>query len=79
MSRTSATITVDCDRCGESLDEMPLTPLAGGGWDDRNVKRTLESYGWRVTKDADICDNCVADESEQADDAVAGELKDSTD
>ena len=66
MSRTSPSINVDCDRCGESLEDIGLTSLAGGGWDDRNVKRLLESYGWRVTKEADICDNCLAEEAENA-------------
>jgi len=56
--RTDAYITVTCDVCGESNEEVDLTALAGGGWDDRNVKRWLERYGWLVDGDRDICPDC---------------------
>lgn len=59
-------IHVECDKCGEVTDGFDLTPLAGGGWDDRNVKPKLKRWGWRVTGNETICTECVAIEAEKA-------------
>ena len=52
------TITASCDGCGDE-EEMELTPLAGGSWDDRNVKRTLEKRGWVFDGDKCYCEDCA--------------------
>ncbi len=52
-------ITVTCDECGVETEPMGLTSLAGGGWDDRNIKRRLERMNWKVDGEKTICDECV--------------------
>jgi len=38
-------VSVTCDYCGDE-DSLPLTPLAGGCYDERNIKGDLETRGW---------------------------------
>ena len=54
--------TVTCDTCGCEL-EFDLTALAGGGWDDRNIRPKLVQWKWKVENDGDIttCPDCVED------------------
>ena len=52
------TITVECDKCGD-CDEVGLTPLNRGNWDDRNVRRKLISSGWTIDDDdKTYCTEC---------------------
>lgn len=51
-------ISVECDKCGEASDPMGLTMLAGGGWDDRNVRPRLKREGWLVEGNSTICPEC---------------------
>ncbi len=57
MARTEPMIFVECDKCGDSW-EFGLTPLAGGGWDDRNMSRALEKEGWLVSEENEFCEEC---------------------
>lgn len=59
------TISVTCDVCGTTIDEFPLTPLAGGGWDARNVPSVLKRYGWIADGKQHICDACAAESDEE--------------
>lgn len=59
-----AFIYVDCDNCGE-VEHLGLTPLAGGGWDERDVVSELERMGWILPhgKDGDtFCQEECAEE-----------------
>lgn len=55
MPINEARITASCDWCDETTDEMDLTPLAGGGWDARNIPRKLDRLGWQVDGDKVFC------------------------
>lgn len=55
-------ISVTCDRCHGTSDNLEMTPLAGGGWDARNVPATMERSGWKVSGDEHVCDDCLAQE-----------------
>lgn len=57
MSRTDAFIRVVCDQCEVEM-EVELTALAGGGWDERNVKGQLRRDGWTTDGDTELCDEC---------------------
>lgn len=57
-------IEVECDKCNEVSDPMGLTMLAGGGWDDRNIKPRITREGWRIEGNETICPECVAAEAE---------------
>ena len=61
--RSNAYITVMCDNCGE-YEEVPLTPIARGGYDGRGVDDWLTRRGWRVDAGEDICESCVEEENE---------------
>jgi hypothetical protein len=61
MGINEPTIKVECDKCGES-DEYDLTMLAGGGWDDRNLKRKMERGGWVIVGPDAFCSNCAPEE-----------------
>lgn len=50
-------ITVTCDTCGVDVD-FDLTMLAGGGWDDRNVRPKLVRWKWKVDGETTICPEC---------------------
>jgi len=47
-----------CDECGEMSHSMDLTMLAGGGWDDRNVKPELKRMGWTIDGERTVCPEC---------------------
>ena len=59
------TIRAMCDRCKVDSDEMEMTALAGGGYDERNVAGTLKRWGWRVEGDRTVCPECVEAEAEK--------------
>lgn len=55
-----AIVHVECDKCGEVTDAMDLTPLAGGGWDARNIPKRLKREGWHIEADGKtMCPECV--------------------
>ena len=41
-----------------------MTSLAGGGYDERNLKNDLKRAGWKMDGENFICPNCV-EEKEQ--------------
>lgn len=47
-------IYVDCDYCG-SGEELDMTPLARGAWDDRDLEDTLTKLGWIIQGDYTFC------------------------
>lgn len=51
-------LKVECDKCGDS-SEYDLTMLAGGGWDDRNLKRQMDRDGWVIKGHDVFCSNCA--------------------
>lgn len=53
------TISVTCDTCGTTFDDLEMTPLAGGGWDARNIPAMLKRYNWKVDGDTHTCDDCL--------------------
>lgn len=53
-------IQIVCDACEEVVDELDLTMLAGGGWDDRNVKPRLKRTGWTIDGETTVCPDCVS-------------------
>lgn len=65
--RSDATVMVICDECETYDEQVELTALAGGGWDERNVDGQLKRHGWRKDGDRDICPACC----EEAPDADA--------
>ena len=54
------TLSVTCDKCGTTFDNLELTPLAGGGWDARNIESVLSRYQWITDGDRHICDDCAS-------------------
>lgn len=58
MGISDPKIEIVCDSCNQVVDEMGLTSLAGGGWDDRNVKPRLKRTGWKVDGEVTICPDC---------------------
>lgn len=64
MSRTDASITVSCDKCGYE-EQYGLCALAGRAWDDRHINGSLKRDGWRVDGDGDICASCVDEAAER--------------
>ena len=61
MSREGVTLTIYCDNisCTEDIN-LPLCPLADGGWDARNINRQLERAGWGSSEDyEDLCPYCM--------------------
>ena len=61
-------ITATCDKCGGESEQMDLCSLAGGGWDERNIKRTLEREGWKVDGNNAYCEDCSAEMAEEDED-----------
>jgi hypothetical protein len=57
--RSDPIITITCDRCQIYEDEVGMTPLAGGGYDERNIDGELRRGGWKKEGDSDICPDCV--------------------
>lgn len=56
-----AYIKVWCNRCKREED-VELTRTARG-WDDRDVKSTLESWGWLyIDDDTQYCEECSPDD-----------------
>lgn len=53
-------LVVECDECTVETDPLPLCSLAGGGWDERHIKATLEKMGWFVERDRTVCEECYA-------------------
>lgn len=62
-------IYVECDKCEFVSDAIDLTLLAGGGWDARNVRRTLQRDGWIVEGNGDetFCPECAESYTPQVD------------
>lgn len=58
MRSASAYILVTCDKCQKCEEQVNLTPLAGGAYDERGVDETLKHWGWSVGA-WDICPECV--------------------
>lgn len=59
------TVNVLCDFCEDYEEDIELTTLAGGSYDERGVDRELESNGWKIKGDKDKCPNCVEKEGEE--------------
>ena len=58
-------IEVLCDQKGCNYSEkFSMTSLAGGGYDERNLKNDLKRAGWKMDGENFICPNCV-EEKEQ--------------
>jgi len=55
--RSDAYITVTCDKCGAD-EEVQLTSIARGGYDERHVDSHLESLRWNIDDGKDICPDC---------------------
>ena len=54
-----------CDTCGRE-DRIPLTPIAGGLYDKRDVIGELEGMGWKASsKDEHLCPDCVGEIDEE--------------
>lgn len=64
--RSDAYIRVSCDKCEDpDMDEeVELTALACGGYDERNVDASLKRNGWKKDGERDICPNCAEDGEE---------------
>lgn len=62
MGINDPVIKVECDKCGV-VDDYDMTALAGGGWDDRNLKRKMTRDGWQVSGHDTYCLNCATPES----------------
>lgn len=60
MTLSDGYVTAFCDgaRCDTSED-VPMTPLAGGGWDERYVNARLTASGWLATKVRHLCEMCA--------------------
>ena len=58
-------IQVECDRCGSVTDTYPMTLLASGCWDDRNLARKMARDGWEVRDGQHICLACIEEEHRQ--------------
>lgn len=63
--RLSPEVVVMCDGCGYE-DAFPLTALARGSYDERNLDGSLEREGWLVEDGRDYCPDCA--EGMEADD-----------
>lgn len=52
-------VTVTCDRqyCDYATD-YGLTPLAGHGWDARNLKSEMRRDGWTTDGAEQVCPDC---------------------
>lgn len=61
----SATISVECDSCGE-LTSYKLTKLAiAGEWDERNLRDDMKRDGWEIVGEKTYCDGCdIPEDSE---------------
>ena len=64
MPINEPSITATCDTCGEQSEPMEMCALAGGGWDERDIKRSLKRQRWRVEGESTTCENCVENEDE---------------
>lgn len=62
--RSEAYITVTCDHCNYS-ENVELTSLAGGGWDERDVDSRLREGGWVKDGDQDLCETCKPEEGKE--------------
>lgn len=59
------TVRVECDEPGcQEFNDIELTALAGSAYDERNVKRRLESMGWTVDSDIVTCENHSEEEED---------------
>ena len=51
-------VVATCDYC-PATEEVPLMDLGRQGYDDRNVRATLESWGWTLNDAGeDMCPDC---------------------
>lgn len=55
--RSDPIITVTCENCNSS-EEVGLTPLVMGGYDERNINNILRRMGWVIDNGKDICPDC---------------------
>lgn len=58
------TITATCDKCHMDTEPMEMCSLAGGGWDQRHIKRQLERSGWKVKGDTTLCEECAEEDAD---------------
>ena len=65
MARSDAYIKVACDKCKHE-EEVELTAIACKGWDERNVKTVLKTYGWLCDDNQEICESCRENGDEQS-------------
>jgi hypothetical protein len=57
MSLSDAYIDVTCDGC-HSIEQIQLTAMARGGWDERDLKYKLEDISWIIVGDLHYCEEC---------------------
>jgi hypothetical protein len=51
-------VFIKCDFCSVT-EEVTLTALARGAYDERNVRSTLEEWGWTLSDlNEDMCPDC---------------------
>lgn len=61
----AATISVECDSCGDSTS-YKLTKLAAAGeWDERNLREDMKQDGWKIVGDKTYCDDCDIPEEDE--------------
>lgn len=57
--RSAPFVTVTCDAEGcQATEEIELTEVARGAWDDRDVDDELEGLGWHSEGGSDYCPEC---------------------
>jgi hypothetical protein len=57
--RSQPCVLVSCDLCRDYEEEVELTTLARGAFDERNVDSQLEQLGWTIEAGEDICPVCT--------------------
>ena len=51
-------VVATCNYC-RTTEEVPLTALGRNAYDERNVRATLESWGWTLNDvGEDMCPDC---------------------
>lgn len=60
-----ATISVECDSCGDTA-AYNLTKLAAAGeWDERNLREDMTRDGWKFIGEKTYCDGCEIPEEDE--------------
>ena len=61
MGISDAYVMVVCDEC-PNCEEIPLTALAKGAYDMRNVTSAIERLGWKVDGEIITCPDHLEDD-----------------